>query len=314
MASEKSVRPLACWALEQSLEDTCGAFGPMTPRTRPSGHARAKEWQASADTAMLGEGAAEIASRALQLGPAHGHKYMEVAALPITRCDFTLSAWVLPYATGQAPARMFLLSDWTHYWSYYLALLPTPDPGYMSVSLHLRRNINSAGSDPAQGLVTVDSTNDDYIAAATAEYGPTSAGARLASGQPPFHATTGSLPAIWSQAPLGMVPCGAWAHVAATWSRERRTATVWVNGTPVAACPADVPEEDVQGNTHTVHHVGLKADGGDCHIHGCLLELTVHGEELTPGQLRSVMGRLPGQVAWRRRRDMLLLRGRLMRR
>eukprot|EP00658_Telonema_sp_P-2_P017224 TRINITY_DN16669_c0_g1_i3.p1 TRINITY_DN16669_c0_g1~~TRINITY_DN16669_c0_g1_i3.p1 ORF type:complete len:346 (+),score=40.62 TRINITY_DN16669_c0_g1_i3:145-1038(+) len=103
----------------------------------------------------------------------------------VTRCDFTILVR-FRVSDWSCHQRAPLLSNWVRHWSFLLFCSKNQGP-----LLELRRNINSGGSDPEQGLVTVQCTSQ--------------------------HGTPIQLPMEWTV-------CGF------TWSRARRTLTSYLNG------------------------------------------------------------------------------------
>jgi len=216
--------------------------------------------------------------------------HLLVPSLPITRCSFTVTAWVtLPEMRNH---RIFFLSDWSYPWSYFFALSADGN-GRVAVHGELRRDILSQGSDPNQGLVSVDSRNAQHRTSAADTF--------------PFasEAVQRSVPVDGGCFPSG----GAVVHVAWTWQREEGRLSAWVNGVCVASCVTEWDERDVQESRASHHEVGLKRDsGGEC-MKGGLLQMQVLKEAAVhPGAMAGLMRGVAGRMNLQRRRMLLQYR------
>jgi len=163
--------------------------------------------------------------------------YADTPSCHIQLHSFTIGIWV---KLTQA-ASCHLYSDWSHPWSFYLALahrglahrLAHRGESTMQVTACLRRNIDSAGSDPLQDMVGC-------------------AG--------------------------GTVTAGPWHHVAMSWDRESGLLRLFVDGVLVEEGkrnPHAAKEVDVQVNQHTTHQIGLKKDSSSEKIPGSVCGLQV---------------------------------------
>ena len=155
----------------------------------------------------------------------------------------------------------------------------------------LRRNINSHGSDPQQGLVGVDSAQDTSHTA----------------GNHAFPWATGMVSPVTSPPVRGQGRVGELMHVAWTWQRKEGRFSAWINGACVASQVTPWDERDVQANRSTTHDVGYKRDGGPCWMKGGLLQLqATNTAEVQPGAMNGLMKAVLGRLNFQRRRLVLL--------
>jgi len=103
----------------------------------------------------------------LQKNNAHGHLigsgyfngnfltlnggYLDIPSLNITTGDFTISCSINSSTNSRNP----IVADWRYPWSYMIIF----ESGHISVSL--RKNINSSGSNPDQDLINM--TSQGYV-------------------------------------------------------------------------------------------------------------------------------------------------------
>jgi len=86
----------------------------------------------------------------------------------------------------------------------------------------------------------------------------------------------------------GTVQTGQWQHVAITWDRPSKTATLYLNGAPVASVVSTQSGANLDmENTNRNYHIGWKQDSTDT-FNGSLDELWVFNQALSEKQIREL--------------------------